>query len=411
MKPLPLSLAAATALLAACSDPVAPRATAAAPGLTAPPVVSAEGTTAPSTEVAPGRPIPGKYLVLLADGTGPVAETARRLAAAHGGTVTQLYDRALRGFAIDVADDRARALAADPAVALVEQDQWVSGDAWTTQAKAPWSVDRLDQQALPLSTTFTYYRAGAGVSVYILDTGIRLAHTEFGGRASKAYDAIAPGDQGGDCNGHGTGVAGLVGGATTGPAKKAKLYDVRVLNCDKTGTVGTVVAGVNWVAGHAVKPAIANLSLSGPKSVFEDIAVQGLISTGVTVTVAAGNDNVDACTRSPARVPAAITAGATDSTDSRWWKSNWGPCLDLYAPGVATPAPVAMAPNASTLGFFTGTSMAAPLVAGVAAQYLEASPAATPAQVRDAIVNATVMKGMLKGAGAVAWNRLLHSNW
>ena len=298
------------------------------------------------------------------------------------------------------------ALRQDARVAYIEADQIMTADA--IQSDATWGLDRIDQRDLPLSSTYTYTNSGSGVNVYIIDTGIRISHVEFGGRASVGYDAIGDGQNGNDCNGHGTHVAGTVGGAVYGVAKSVRLYAVRVLNCSGSGTNSGVIAGVDWVRQNAQKPAVANMSLGGGASSALDAAVNNAINAGITFALAAGNSNRDACNYSPARVAAGITVGATTSTDARASYSNYGNCLDLFAPGSSITS--AWINNDSSTSTISGTSMATPHVAGVAALYLQSNPAASPATVRNAIV-ANATSGKVTNAGRRSPNLLLFSNY
>jgi subtilisin family serine protease len=304
---------------------------------------------------------------------------------------------------------KAARLAADVRVAYVEQDTKVSLNA--TQANATWGIDRIDQRDLPLSTTYTYNAEAPAVSAYIIDTGIRTTHSEFGGRATVGTDTVGGGQNGQDCQGHGTHVAGTVGGKTYGVAKAVKLVAVRVLNCQGSGTTAGVIAGVDWVTANAVKPAVANMSLGGGANTSLDNAVKRSIASGVSYAVAAGNGNAlgtpqNACNYSPARVPEAITVGATDRTDRRASFSNFGTCLDLFAPGVSITS--AWRTNDTATNTISGTSMAAPHTAGVAALYLTTNPTATPAQVRDALVN-NATNGKVLDPRTGSPNKLLYS--
>ncbi|MGW1978450.1 S8 family peptidase [Streptomyces sp. NPDC001889] len=347
---------------------------------------SAQGATAPvapngDLRLAPtATAVPGSWIVVLKDGSARAADL--------GVTPRHTYRSALKGFSAKMSTTKARQLAADPRVAYVEQDSKVSLTA--TQTNATWGIDRIDQRDLPLSTTYTYNTGAAGVNAYIIDTGIRTSHGEFGGRASVGTDTVGGGQNGQDCQGHGTHVAGTVGGSVYGVAKNVNLIAVRVLNCQGSGTTAGVIAGVDWVTANARKPAVANMSLGGGANTSLDNAVKRSIASGISYAVAAGNGDAfgtpqNACNYSPARVPEAITVGATDRTDRRASFSNFGTCLDLFAPGVSVTS--AWRTSDTATNTISGTSMAAPHAAGVAALHLASNPSATPVQVRDAIVN------------------------
>jgi subtilisin family serine protease len=277
-----------------------------------------------------------------------------------------------------------------------------------TQSNATWGLDRLDQRARPLSTTYTYESTGAGVTAYIIDTGIRFAHTEFGGRATSGYDAV-DGGAADDCNGHGTHVAGTVGGTTYGVAKAVSLVGVRVLNCAGSGTTSGVIAGINWVTTNhlAGTPAVANMSLGGGASASLDTAVNASIADGVVYGVAAGNETANACNGSPSRVPSAITVGATTSSDARASFSNYGTCVDLFAPGQGITS--AWSTSNTATNTISGTSMATPHVVGAAARFLQGSRGSTPQQVRDALV-ADATANVVTNPGTGSPNRLLYSD-
>ncbi|MEU9507178.1 S8 family peptidase [Micromonospora sp. NPDC048170] len=314
------------------------------------------------------------YIVVLRDAAvGARAGTARanvavpvkagELGKRYGGTVTRVYAAALNGFAVTLSASAAKRLAAHPDVAYVEQDQVVSINA--TQTNPPsWGLDRIDQRDLPLDRAYTYPNTASNVRAYVIDTGIRFSHSDFGGRAVSGYDAV-DGGSADDCNGHGTHVAGTLGGATYGVAKGVHLVGVRVLNCQGSGTYAGVIAGVDWVTQNAVKPAVANMSLGGTASSTLDNAVTNSILSGVTYAVAAGNSTANACNSSPARVTAAITVGASTSTDARAAYSNTGNCLDIWAPGTSITS--AWYSSNTATNTISGTSMAAPHVAGAAA--------------------------------------------
>jgi subtilisin family serine protease len=358
--------------------------------------------------------VPGSYIVVLKDsavggraGTrqAQVSSQAGNLAARYGGTTGHVYGDAVNGFEARLSESAARRLAADPAVAYVEQNYTVTTS--VTQANPPWGLDRIDQPNLPLSATYSYVRSGSGVVAYIIDTGIRITHTEFGGRAVYGYDAVDGALPADDCNGHGTHVAGTVGGRTYGVAKSVRLVAVRVLNCAGSGTLAGVVAGVNWVtANHgAGMPAVANMSLGGALNGSINTAVQNSIADGVSYAVAAGNNNQPACNYSPAAVVPALTVGATQSNDVRATFSNYGTCVDLFAPGVGVVS--AWYTSDTAAANLQGTSMASPHVAGAAARVLQANPGWPPAQVHS-FINSTATAGVVINPGPGSPNRLLY---
>jgi subtilisin family serine protease len=356
---------------------------------------------------APGA-IADSYLVVLKPGSpaaARVTSASQALAKRYGGRVRTNFLATLRGFQATMTATQARRLAADPAVEYVEQDAVVR--VADTQTGPTWGLDRIDQAALPLSKTYSH-RSAATVTAYVLDTGIRVGHSEFGGRARHGWDFIDRDATAQDCQGHGTHVAGTIGGRTYGVAKDVKLVGVRVLDCTGWGPYSAIIAGVDWVTANAVKPAVVNMSLGGPVSSALNAAVTKSIAAGITYAVAAGNDSRNACTQSPAATPNAITVGATDSADARASFSNYGKCLDVFAPGVRIVA--ASHKSDTTTVTMSGTSMAAPHVAGAAALVLGATPAATPAQVHAALTtNAT--PGKVASPGAESPNRLLYTGW
>jgi subtilisin family serine protease len=350
--------------------------------------------------------IPGQYIVMLKDqerGDHSVAGVlAELLVGIYGGKIKHIYKHAINGFAVQMPEEAALLLSEDPRVEYVEADGTIHTGA--TQTGATWGLDRIDQRDRPLNGSYVYNFTGSGVRVYVIDTGIRTAHTQFGGRASVSYDAL--GGNGQDCNGHGTHVAGTIGGSTYGVAKSVSLRAVRVLNCSGSGSTSGVIAGVNWVTQNHIKPAAANMSLGGGASSSLDTAVQNSINAGVTYAVSAGNSNTDACTQSPARVGAAITVGSSTSSDARSSFSNYGVCVDIFAPGSSITS--AWSTSNTATNTISGTSMASPHVAGVAALYLQRFPSASPSTVRNAIVNASTTN-RLTGIGSGSPNRLLYS--
>jgi subtilisin family serine protease len=382
----PLALTA-LALTAACSD--GGQAPLTAPG----------GNTAPVLSAADGRGVDGQYIVVLNDGANP-----RGVAAVAGVSPHFVYTAALNGFSAELNQGQLNALQHNPAVAYIEQDQTVQ--ATTTQSGATWGLDRIDQRDLPLNSTYNYTPTGSGVRAYIIDTGILTTHSQFGGRASGGYTAISDGRGSTDCNGHGTHVAGTVGGSTYGVAKSVTLIAVRVLDCAGSGTNSGVIAGMDWVANNRITPAVANMSLGGGASTAVDDAVNRMHNAGVTVVVAAGNENQNACNVSPSRAANAITVGATTSSDARASYSNYGSCVDVFAPGSSITSSWYTSTTATNT--ISGTSMASPHVAGVAALYLQGNPSATPATVANAITS-TATTGKVTSAGTGSPNRLVYS--
>ncbi|MDQ2439110.1 S8 family peptidase [Acinetobacter baumannii] len=373
-------------------------------------VYAASNVTNPVNDSSQAKGIiKNQYIVILNKDAGPSKDFAQNIAKQHAGKVLQSYDTVLKGFAIYLPDTAGaafiEAMKKNPHVLSVESDTIVNIDA-TTQSNPDWGLDRIDQKALPLNSAYSYLQTGSGTTAYIVDTGILSSHQEFSGRVLSGYTAISDGNGTTDCNGHGTHVAGTVGGTTYGVAKNVNLVPIRILGCDGSGASSNVIAGLDWILKNGKKPAVVNMSLGGATSSSLDSAVENLYNNGYVMVVAAGNSNTDACTSSPARVSKAITVAATDNTDTRASYSNYGSCVDIFAPGSQI--------NSSWIGnntatkILNGTSMATPHVAGVVAEMLQSTPTASPQTISTNLLNQASSNVVKNPSGSP--NRLLYKS-
>lgn len=377
MRRLLLSVAAAVLLVAGLTAPAS-----------AAPLVAV--TAAPA-----GQGISGQYIITLKKGASISAAVSR----SHSSPLYR-YGKVLNGFAARLSSAQLTNLRSDSSVAAIEEDGVMRID--TTQTNPPsWGLDRIDQRPLPLSASYTYTSTGSSVYAYVIDTGIYTANSDFGGRASVAYDAL--GGNGQDCNGHGTHVAGTIGGTSYGVAKSVRLRAVRVLNCSGSGTNSQVIAGMNWVATNHVNPAVANMSLGGGYSSSVNSAANNLANSGVFLAVAAGNSGANACNYSPSSAASVTAVAASSRTDTKPSWSNYGSCVTLYAPGVDI-----VSDYLSGTSTLSGTSMASPHVAGVAALYKATYGNASSSTIRSWLIsNATT--GAITNNPSGTPNRLLYS--
>ncbi|MBK5187407.1 MAG: S8 family serine peptidase [Gemmatimonadaceae bacterium] len=376
--------------LAACNDATAP-----SPKQSATPKTPVSGVSADVWA--------GHYIVVLKPGAPSSEAVVHRHALSKMLTMDQHFKTVLHGFSAAVSDEDLDSLRTDPDVESIEPDRFVHQ--FSTETGMGWALDRVDQHLRPLNGSFAYAATGYGVNIYVVDGGVRYTHTEFGGRAHFAYDAL--GGNGSDCNGHGTGVAGVAAGSVHGIAKSATIWSVRVFPCSGTTPLSTILAGIDWVTAHHRSPAVANLSLGAASAPILDSAVARSIRSGVSYVVAGGNNGGDACAMSPGRLKTVINIGATDAYDARTSWSNYGSCIAMFAPGVSVAAPDYYSDIA--LSSWNGTSFAAPMVTGAVALYLQGHPTASPATVRSAIVGNTTTSVLTNTAGSA--NKLLYTSW
>ncbi len=351
--------------------------------------------------------ISGRYIVVFKPAVQNPAQEATNIMRGIKGQTHHVYANAIKGFAATLPDAALVAIRNNPNVVSVEADATVRlNQVVSPQNQVTWGLDRIDQVDRPLDTQYRFNYTGAGVTAFIIDTGIRADHIEFTDRVGAGFSAVADGNGTNDCNGHGTHVSGTVGGTTWGVAKTVKLVPVRVLDCAGSGSLSGVIAGIDWAAGTTSRPAVANLSLGSSYSSTVNAAVAGAVSKGITMVVAAGNSNANACNYSPASEPSAITVGATTSSDARASYSNYGSCLDVFAPGSSITS--AWLTSATATNTISGTSMASPHVAGVAALALQANPQATPAAVASFLINNASLN-KLTSVGTGSPNKLVFS--
>lgn len=361
----------------------------------------------PSHEFSSGKVIANRYIVTFRQSVANPALEADNLMQGRGGQIHFRFNNAIKGFAATIPADAINSIRNNPNVQSIELDAEVNlNQLVSPQNQVTWGLDRVDQRDRPLDSQYYFQYNGSAVTAFVIDTGIRSDHIEFVGRIVTGYTAVSDGNGTNDCNGHGTHVSGTIGGTTWGVAKAVKLAPVRVLDCEGSGTLSGVIAGIDWVAGSSARPAVANLSLGSSKSSTVNVAVAGAYNKGVTMVVAAGNSNADACLYSPSSEPTAITVGATTSSDARASYSNYGTCVDVFAPGSSITS--AWNTSSTATNTISGTSMASPHVAGIAALALSANPSAKPSAVTQFILsNSSLNK--LSSIGTGSPNKLAYS--
>ncbi len=352
------------------------------------------------------KPIPGRYIIIFKPHVANAEQESQNMMRIAKGKVHQNFRHAIKAIAISIPESALPSIKNNPNVESIEPDQIIQLNQVSPQNQVSWGIDRIDQIDRPLNTQYNFNYTGAGVTAFVIDTGIHTGHSEFAGRVLAGYSGVADGNGTNDCYGHGTHVAGILGGSTYGVAKLVSIVPVRVLDCKGSGTLSGVIAGIDWAAGTSLRPAVANVSLGSSRSTAFNAAVAGAVNSGITVVVAAGNSTADACNYSPSSEPTAITVGASTATDARASYSNYGSCVDIFAPGSSITS--AWIGSTTATNTISGTSMASPHVAGVAALALQANPQATPAAVVSFVLS-NASPNRLTSVGTGSPNKLAFS--